>query len=180
MTTGRRWRVTVAAWSAVTAIVCGVAARPAHADWKKPFVIAACIGGAAAGVKAGELMAAFEARRRNLTPQQAAEHKRAFQIGMGLALCGAAAGVTNSVYNRLSKRGREAREREIKAALEDAQPHAYSDPENPTLTGSVVAQPAHVEDDGECRVVEDRLAEETALVKYCRKGPGAEWKVKKV
>lgn len=180
MTAGRRWGTTAVAWGVAVTILGAAGARPAHADWRKPLVTMACLGGAVAGVKAGEAMAAFEARRRNLSPQEAAQHKRAFQIGMGLAICGAAAGVTNSVYNRLSKRGKEAREREIKAALEDAQPHAYADPDNASLQGTVVAQPAHVEGDGECRVVEDRLAEETALVKYCRTPPAGEWKLKRI
>ncbi|MEQ1575849.1 MAG: hypothetical protein ABL993_16540, partial [Vicinamibacterales bacterium] len=73
----------------------------------------------------------------------------------------------------------EARQKEVLAALEDASPHTYADPDNPTLTGTATAQPTFVQGDQECRIVEDRLATDEALVKYCRP-PGGMWAVKTV
>ena len=153
---------------------------PAEAQFGKRILqIGACAGGAFGGAKLGEAIAKSEAARLKLSPAEARKRQLAFQIGLGLALCGGGAWIAGSVYSKLSKRGQEAREKEIQAALEDAQPHTYADPENPALTGTVAAQPTFVQGNEECRIVEDRLATEEAFVKYCR-APGGMWTVKAV
>jgi surface antigen len=141
--------------------------------------IGACAGGAYGGAKLGEVIAKSEAVRLKLSPAEAQKRQRAFQIGLGLALCGGGAFIAGSAYSKLSKRGQEAREKEVLAALEDAQPHTYADPDNPALTGTVAAQPTFVQGNEECRIVQDRLATDEAFVKYCR-APGGMWAVKSV
>ena len=140
--------------------------------------IGACGAGAFAGVKLGEKIAEFEAKKLSLAGPEAAKHRKAFQIGMALALCGGGAAIAGTTYSRLSKRGQESRQKEVMAALEDASPtaHTYSDPENAGLRGSAVAQPPIIEGNKECRVVQDQLGTDQALVKYCRT-PGKEWSV---
>jgi hypothetical protein len=140
----------------------------------------ACAAGAFGGFKLGEKMADFEAKKLNLAPEEAKKHRLAFTIGMALALCGGGVAIAGTTHSKLSKRGKEAREKEMMAALEDAMPHTYSDPENSTLTGTAVAQPALVEGDNECRIVEDQLGADQALVKYCRKPPSGRWSVKAI
>ena len=164
----------------VLVLEAGFAGRAAEAQmWKRLTQVAACGAGGFAGVKLGEKIAEFEAKRRNLSPADAAKHKKAFQIGMGLALCGGGAAIAGSTYSKLSKRGMQAREKEINAALADASPtpRTYADPETPSLQGIVTAQPAVLEGDQECRIIQDHLGEDEALVKYC-KSPNGAWAVK--
>lgn len=155
----------------------------AQGGWKKRLMqAAACGGGAVGGVKLGEKIAEFEAKKLKLGAEEAAKHRRAFQIGVALALCGGGAAIAGTAFDKLSKRGKEAREKELMAALEDAQPRTYADPERPNLRGTFTPQPAVTEGDQECRVVEDYLAEgsqgDRALVKYCRPAGGGTWALK--
>ncbi len=155
-------------------------ATPADAQFGKRLLqIGACAGGAYGGAKLGEKIAEAEAKRLHLSPAEAKKRERAFQIGLGLALCGGGAFIAGSVYSKLSKRGQEARQKEVLAALEDAMPHTYADPDNPSLTGTATAQPTFVQGNEECRIVQDRLATDEALVKYCRT-PGGMWAAKAV
>ncbi|MGH8431347.1 MAG: hypothetical protein ACREUF_13185, partial [Solimonas sp.] len=121
--------------------------------WKRVTQLGACGALGFAGVKIGEKMAEYEAKRLNLNAADAAKHRKAFQIGMGLALCGGGAAIAGTAYTKLSKRGKEAREKEIMAALEDAQPtpRTYVDPEEPSVQGIVTAQPSIVDGNEECR-----------------------------
>lgn len=174
------------AWLVALAVALGPLTTPARTEaqiFKRTLQAAACIGGGAAGLKAGEKMAEFEARKLNLSPEQARQHRRAFQIGMALALCGVGAAVVGTTYSRMSKRGEENRKREMEAAVADAQPRTYSDPERPALNGSIQVQPSIVDGSKECRTVEDVLADgqqsDRALVKYCR-SDGGEWKVDRI
>ena len=163
-------------------LVLSIAAVPLPAEaqlGKRMLQIGACAGGAYGGAKLGEVIAKSEAARLKLSPAEAQKRQRAFQIGLGLALCGGGAFIAGSVYSKLSKRGQEAREKEVMAALEDAQPHTYADPDNPALTGTVSAQPTFVQGNEECRIVQDRLSTDEALLKYCRP-PGGMWSVKAV
>lgn len=144
---------------------------------KRVTKLGACGLGGAVGLKVADRVAEFEATRLHLDAATAAEHKRSFQIGFALAGCGGAAALAGTAYARLSERGKAAREREILAALDDAKPRAYADPDNPTLQGTVTAQPSIVDGDQECRIVQDQLPPDHALIKYCRKGAGP-WAVK--
>jgi hypothetical protein len=153
---------------------------PAEAQFGKRLLqIGACAGAGYGGAKLGEALAESEAKRLKLTPAEAAKRKRAYEIGLGLALCGGGTYIAGTSYSKLSKRGQQAREREVMAALEDAKPHTYADPDNPALTGTAAAQPAFVQGTDECRIVEDRLGGDQAFVKYCR-APGGMWAVKPV
>jgi len=160
--------------------VLGALPPAANAQFGKRLLqVGACAGGAFGGVKLGEKVAAMEAQRLKLTPAEAAKRKRAFEIGFGLALCGGGAVIAGTTYSKLSKRGQDARQKEIAAALDDAMPHSYADPDNPALHGTATPQAAFMDGDQECRIVEDQLAPDQALVKYCR-GPNGMWAVKAV
>jgi hypothetical protein len=164
----------------ILALGCPCSVAPAEAQFLKRFTqAAACAGGAFAGAKLGETVAEYEAKRLKLSPQEANKRKRAFQIGLALALCGGGAAIAGTTYSKLSKRGQEARQKEVLAALEDAQPHTYVDPDNPSVTGTATAQPTFVQGDEECRIVEDHLPPDQAYVKYCRP-PNGMWSVKAV
>ena len=164
----------------ILSIITTIAPPPAEAQFGKRILqVGACAGAGFAGAKLGEAIAASEARRLKLTPAEANRRKKAFQIGLGLALCGGGAFIAGTAYSKLSKRGQEAREREVLAALEDAQPHTYADPDAPTLTGTATAQPVFVQGNEECRIVEDRLGGDEAFLKYCRP-PGGMWSIKQV
>lgn len=141
--------------------------------------VGACGLGVVAGLEVADRVAEFEAKRLKLDPAVAAEHKRSFQLGFALAGCGAASALAGTTYSRLSQRGKEAREREILAALDDAKPRPYADPDSPTLAGTVTPQPSIIDGDRECRVVQDHLPPDQALIRYCRKGTGP-WEVKAI
>ena len=136
-----------------------------------------CAGFGYAGYRLGEKIADIEIKRQALAGKEAEQLKRGLQIGAALIFCKGGTMVAGTVYDRLSKRDMEAREREMNAALADASPEArrYVLPES-QLQGTITAQPAVVEGNRECRTVVDNLADaqEPAIVKYCRSS-GGQW-----
>ena len=170
----------------VTRVLClalVLSAIPERSDaqfGKRLLQVGACAGAGFGGTKIGEKIAESEARRLKLSPAEAAKRKKMYEIGLGIALCGGGAYIAGTTYSRLSKRGQEARQKEVMAALEDAMPHTYADPDNPSLQGTAVAQPTFVQGNEECRIVEDHLAADSALIKYCRTPPNGMWSVKAV
>jgi hypothetical protein len=164
----------------IASLTVAITPSPAEAQLGKRLLqVGACAGAGFGGAKLGEAIAESEAKRLKLTPAEANKRKKAYQIGLGLALCGGGVYIAGTAYSKLSKRGQQAREREVLAALEDAQPHTYADPDNAALTGTATAQPLFVQGNDECRIVEDRLGGDQAFVKYCR-APGGMWAVKPV
>jgi hypothetical protein len=141
---------------------------------------AVCGGGAYGGVKLGEKVAEIEAKKLKLDPEKAAKHRRAFQIGMALALCGGGALVAGTIYDKMSKRDMEARKREMDAALENSTPttRSYVLPDS-KLSGEVKTEAIEVEGNKECRVVVDTLAEanEPARTRFCRKPPNGSYEL---
>lgn len=166
--------------AAIAALVSLLHVEPANTQILKRLAQGGgCMLGGAVGARLGEELAEREAEKRNLTGDAARDLEKQYKTGFALALCGGGAALAGTTYEKLSERGRQAREREVLSALDDAQPHSYVDPENPELAGTVVPQPITVEGDEECRVVEDRLGSDAALIKYCR-SPGGAWEVKTV
>ncbi len=160
-----------------------VAEPPPAASFKdKMMRMAVCSGGAVGGFKIGERLADVQAKRLNLSPAQtkALEHK--YEIGLALMLCNGGKALAGTVYANLSKKDQEARQKEIDAAVVDADPGVrnYAVPDHPDLKGTITTSPEVAEGDNQCRTVEDHLAEgdrgDSALVKYCRKPPSTEWK----
>ena len=161
-------------------IITGAMPRAAEAQFGKRILqVGACGAGLFGGAKLGEKVAEMQARRQKLSPAEAAKQKKMYQIGFALALCGGGALIAGTAYSKLSKRGQEAREKEIMAALDDAMPHTYADPDTPALKGTVTPQATFMDGNEECRIVEDQLAPDQALVKYCR-GANCMWAVKAV
>jgi hypothetical protein len=165
----------------IAGLVVGTLPPPAHAQFGKRLLqVGACAGAGFGGAKLGEAIANSEAKRLKLSPAEAAKRKKMYEIGLGIALCGGGAYIAGTSYSKLSKRGQDARQKEVMAALEDAMPHTYADPDNPSLQGTAVAQPTFVQGNEECRIVEDHLAADQALIKYCRTPPDGMWGVKAV
>jgi hypothetical protein len=179
MSPGTFARQALTAVVSVSLVLASVPVADAAQFGKRILQVGACGAGAFGGAKLGEKVAAMEAKRLKLSPADAAKRKRAFEIGFALALCGGGAMIAGTSYSKLSKRGQQNREKEIMAALDDAMPHSYADPDNATLQGTATPQAAFMDGDQECRIVEDHLATDTALVKYCR-GANGMWAVKAV
>jgi surface antigen len=153
---------------------------PAEEGWgKKLFQAGACAAAGVGGAVVGEKIAEWEAKKNNLPPAEAKKRKRSYQIGFAIALCGGGAALAGTAYSAMSKRGQEAREKEINAALEDSNPHTYADPENPSVQGTVSAMPVFKDGERECRIAEDQYGGDQALIKYCR-GSDGKWKVRTV
>jgi len=150
---------------------------------KKAMQAVVCGGGAVGGYKIGEKVADEEAKRLKLPPEAAAAQKRAFQIGIALALCGGGSAIAGTTYSKLTKRDKEAREKELDLAVADATPQSrtYALPDHPQMEAKYTTKPSEMDGNNECRVVEDYLAEagkgDAALVKYCRKPPSGKWEV---
>lgn len=147
---------------------------------KRAMQIAFCAGGAFGGFKLGEKVGEMYVRKAKVPPEQARKYIRSFQVGMAMALCGGGALVTGTVYDKMSKRDKQAREQEMEAAVMAADPgtRQYVLPDS-KLTGKITSEPLEVADDGrECRTVVDMLAEgsDPARARYCRK-PGGKFEL---
>jgi len=172
-----------ACWLA-TALVAGVGPvtpTPGHAQFGKAALkVAFCGGGVVAGLKLGEKIAQAELRRRKITGVNAQKLTRGFQIGTALVLCKGGTMLAGTVYAKLSKNDLESRQKEIDAAVAEAEPvtREYVLPES-GLKGEVTTSEVTTEGDKECRTVVDHLADESknepAMVKYCRKPPKQEF-----
>jgi hypothetical protein len=148
---------------------------PAEAQFKKRAAqLMFCGAGAVAGAKLGEKLAELDARRRQLTGAEAVKARRAFQVGMAVALCGTSALLAGTVYDKLSERDRKARAREMEAALDDASSttRSYVLPDS-RHEGQITAESVVDEGKRECRVTVDVLSKESepARARYCRKKP---------
>lgn len=155
----------------------------AHAQFGRFAVKTAfCLGSAVGGYYLGDKIGNLAVTRMKLTGEQAERTKLAFKIGTAAALCGTSVIIANSIYNKLSKRDREARAKEMDAALADAgsAPRTYVLPDS-RMTGTMTAQPIEVDDDGkkECRIVVDELAgpDDPAMVRMCRTPPKTDYDV---
>lgn len=147
---------------------------------KRAMQIAVCGGGAFGGYKLGEKVGEMYVRKAKIPPEQARKYIRSFQIGMALALCGGGALVAGSVYDGMSKRDKQARAKEMEAALTAADPgtRQYVLPDS-NLSGKITSEPMEVDGDGrECRTVVDVLANsnEPARARYCR-APGGKFEL---
>lgn len=135
-----------------------------------------CAGGAYGGYRLGAKLAEREIERLDLSAEQEQALTRAFQIGSALILCKGGAMLAGTVYERLSQRDLEAREREMEAAVAaaDPGPRTYVLPDS-GLEGTLTVEPSEVDGNRECRTVVDHLAEvedgEPVMTRYCRDLP---------
>ena len=150
---------------------------------EKAVQMIVCSGGAVGGFKLGEKLADAQAKRLNLSPAAAKVLERKYEIGLALSLCNGGKLLASTIYSGLSKRDQEARQKEIDAAVVDADAGTrnYAVPDHPDMKGTITTSPEVAEGSNECRTVEDHLAEgdkgDSALVKYCRKPPATEWSI---
>lgn len=146
---------------------------PAYAiNVKKTAIkLAVCGGGAYGGYKLGEKLANAAVRKFNISGADEGRYRRAIQIGMAAALCGTGVLLVGTVYGKLSKRDREAREKEMAAALADANPNtrSYVLPDS-KLPGELTTEAPEMDDGKECRWQVDVLAQngEPARTRFCR------------
>lgn len=149
---------------------------------KKAVQTVFCAGGVVGGLKIGAKIADMEMVRRNVPAADQQKYRLAFQIGTALILCKGGAAIAGSVYDKLSERDLEARQREMDAALADAEPgtRTYVMPES-QIEGTLTTEPIVAEGNQECRVIVDQLADveggEPVMTKFCRKPPDGKWEV---
>ncbi len=157
---------------------------PAHAINLKRIAIttAVCAGGAYGGYKLGEKLAQLQITKMKLEGVQADRMRKAMTLGMAAALCGGGILLTNTVYGNLSKKDRQAREKEMQAALEDASPSPatrnYVLPDS-KMAGTFTTEAPEVEGNQECRYIVDVLSKdgEPARARFCRDNPKDKYEV---
>ncbi len=143
---------------------------------------AVCAGGAYGGYKLGEKLAQFQITKMKLEGAQAERMRKAMTLGMAAALCGGGILLTNTVYGSLSKKDRQAREKEMQAALEDASPspatRAYVLPDS-KLPGTLTTEAPEIDGNQECRYIVDVLSKdgEPARARFCRDSPKDKYEV---
>ena len=148
---------------------------------KRAAQVAFCAGAGYAGLKIGEKIAQMEAKRRNLASREAAKLSLGLKIGTAAILCKVGASLAGTVYDGFSKRDMDARQKEIEAAVAEADPVSrdYVLPES-GRTGAIVTEPVYQDGNKECKMVVDNLADvkagEPAMAKYCRK-TGGKWEL---
>ena len=131
------------------------------------------LGGYGASKLASALVKA-ETKATRMTPSEIKKKERSYEIGLALVGCGIGAKLANTVYGKLSERGKKIRETEMQAALNTAKPRTYRDPENPILIGKISIESTTVDPETkkECMIMQDALADrsqnESAYLKYCR------------
>jgi hypothetical protein len=135
---------------------------------------AVCAGSAWGGYKIGDKLAETAIARMKVIGPEADKVRRSFQIGVAAALCGTGVMLTGTVFNTLSKRDRDAREKEMAAALADATPgtRTYVLPDS-KLQGRLETDEAVQDGDKQCRRQVDFIAgpNEPAATRWCRKNP---------
>jgi hypothetical protein len=125
-------------------------------------------------------LADAQAKKLKLGAAEAEKQRRAFQVGMALALCGGGSLVAGTAYSRLSKRDMDARNKEVDAALADAAPatHSYVLPDS-KMSGNIKTEAVETEGNKECRTTVDTLAEgnDPAMARYCRTPPSTKYEL---
>jgi surface antigen len=154
---------------------------PAHAQLKRTMIkVAVCGGGAYGGYKIGDKLADAAIAKMGAVGDEATKVRRSFQIGVAAALCGTGVLLTGTIFNSLSKRDREAREKEMAAALEDANPgtRTYVLPDS-KATGRLETEAAVQDGDKQCRQQVDFIAgpDEPAAARWCRKNPNDKYEL---
>ena len=141
---------------------------------------AVCAGGAWGGYKIGDKLAETAIARLNVIGPDVEKVRRSFQLGVAAALCGTGVMLTGTVFNSLSARDRTAREKEMAAALADANPgtRTYVLPDS-KLQGRLVTEEAVQDGDKQCRQQADFIAgpDEPASTRWCRKNPGDKYEL---
>lgn len=184
---GRAGRLTTAALLPILLVACVTTGQPgtptsvAPTGGQTPGLVKAlgCGIGGIAGAVAARALAQSDARRQRLTAAQLRQREQGYLVGLALLGCAGGGSLAGTAYQKLSDRGRAAREAELRAAASSAQPRTYVDPENPGLVGRLVPQPVFAEGDQECRLIEETLADagrgEPVFLKLCRRPPSPGW-----
>jgi hypothetical protein len=170
----RVWSLLLLALVALTSLA---APQRADAQLKKRLMQTALCGGMAyGGWKLGEKLAQYEIKRQGLVGNQATQMTRALQIGAALIFCKGGTMLAGTAYDKLSKRDLEARQKEMEAAVAEAEPasRTYVMPDS-KRSGTMTTTAPTQEGDKECRLVVDQLADvsagEQSVTKFCRKPP---------
>jgi hypothetical protein len=178
---GAVWRTGLVLLLLLPALPAAEAA--AQIDFRKRAAQAAlCAGGAYGGYRLATRIAEREAHRLNLSPEETQQFTRSLQIGSALILCKGGAMLAGTIYEKLSERDLQARQREMEAAVAQAEAgtHTYVLPDS-QLEGTLVVQPSVVEGNRECRTVVDHLAEleggEPVVTRYCRNLPSGRYEL---
>jgi hypothetical protein len=132
---------------------------------------AVCGGAAWGGYKLGDKISDSVISRMKIAEGDVTKVRRSLQIGTAAALCGTGVLLTGTIFNSMSERDRKARDREMQAALEDANPgtRSYVLPDS-KMSGRLETDAAVQDGDKVCRQQVDFIAgaNEPAAVRWCR------------
>ena len=157
-------------------VLCALSAiAPVHAQssLKRKLLVAGICGTVGlSSFKIADRLADAAIAKAKVQGPDADKMRLSFRVGVAAALCVASAALANTIYGRLSKRDQEARQREMRAALADAQPGTrnYVLPDS-QLPGRLETLPAERDGDRECRLQLDTLGKSSDPVaaRWCRK-----------
>lgn len=176
-------RLTAVVLLSIVALATLVTPQRAEGQLKKRLMQTALCGGMAyGGWKLGEKVAQYEIKRQGLSGTQATQMTKALQVGAALIFCQGGAALAGTAYDKLSKRDLEARQKEMEAAVAEAEPttRTYVMPES-QRSGTMTTSAPTQEGDKECRLVVDQLADvsagEQSVTKFCRKPPNGEYEL---
>lgn len=141
---------------------------------------AVCGGGLWGGFKLGDKIADMAIAKMSVVGPEADKVRRSFQLGVAAALCGTGVLLTGTVFNSMSERDRQAREKEMAAALADANPgsRTYVLPDS-RMQGRLETDAAVQDGDKQCRQQVDFIAgpNEPASTRWCRKNPNDKYEL---
>src|SRR5262249_6332416 len=117
------------------------------------------------------------AAKLQLKPEDVEKHRLYLQIGTAAILCKTGVALAGTIYDKLSERDMNARQKEIDAAVNEADPvtRDYLLPES-RKPGRITTEPEYRDGDKTCKQVVDRFADvehgDPAIAIYCKSGNG--------
>jgi surface antigen len=140
-----------------------------------------CAVGGVGAAFAAKALASADAKRLKLSSAAAKKRETGYIVGLALVGCGGGAVLAGTAYAKLSEQGKKNREEALREAARSARVQRYSDPADPSLSGTVTPGPRYVDLDRnrECVDQEDVLAAGSGgtpvFAKYCRTLPDGQW-----
>lgn len=133
------------------------------------------VGGAALGKR----LAASDAKRLNLTPDQRKQREQSYMLGGGLFGCSVGGSVAASVINNMSAAAKKAQDDAWQQAQQQTGPVAWSAPDAKGTSEIVERQP--LPDGGECGTRRDVIeategGRAEPMIRVCRVVGSPEWK----
>lgn len=136
-----------------------------------------CLLGGGAAALLAKNYAEKDAKRLQLSNQEAKKRERGYMLGFGVLGCAGGAAVAGTAYDKLSEQGRKNRMAALSEAARSGRVQSYTDPENPADRGTITPSARFVDDSGrECVDTEDVWADgEPAFSKVCLAPGSSSW-----